>query len=367
MEGQMRAARLHAPGQPLRVDVIDRPALHPADVLVEVKACGVIPNMNAIFSGSLWNRLPPLPAVVGLDAAGVVVEVGADVDDVAVGARVYVNPWLSCGSCPYCRAQRPGLCHHAAFQGYFGFFPTSQKLMRRYPYGGFAEFMTASPGRLVYLPDEVSDDQAARFGYLGTSFAGLRAGQVGAGSSVAINGITGTLGVGATLLALGMGATRILGTGRNKEVLAQVKALAPRRIDTLVLGEAPVGEWIRSRTGGLGVDVLLDCSSRAASAVHTGEALTALKRGGVAVNIGALSEPLPLEPMQIMTAATQLRGSNWFTTGEGQLMADMAGVGVLDLGRLESRPYPLDRVNDALADIKQRPGGFTNIVIRPGE
>ena len=363
----MRAARLHVPGQPLRVDRIDRPELHPSDVLIQVNACGVIPNMNSIFSGNLWNRLPAMPAVVGLDAAGIVAEVGREVDDVRVGARAYVNPWLSCGTCHYCRTQTPILCECAALQGYFGFFEKSDKLLRRYPYGGFAEFMTAAPGRLVYLPDSVTFDQAARFGYLGTSFSGLRFGQVGAGSTVAINGVTGTLGVGATLLALGMGATRVLGLGRNRDLLAQVNALAPARVDTMALGDAPIGESIRSCTGGVGVDLLLDCSSRAASAAHASDALRGLKRGGMAVNIGALSEPLPLEPMKFMTARTQFRGSNWFTTGEAQLMADMAGVGVLDLGKLVSRSYPLERVNDALADIKQRPGGFTNIVVRPDE
>ena len=91
------------------------------------------------------------------------------------------------------------------------------------------------------LPDTVSFDAAARFGYLGTSFAALRIGGVGAGSAIAINGITGTLGAGATLLALGMGATRILGIGRNRDMLAQVEGAGTgERIDTLALGDAPV-------------------------------------------------------------------------------------------------------------------------------
>jgi alcohol dehydrogenase len=367
MVGQMRAARLHAPGEPMRVDQIDQPELHPSDVLVEVKACGVIPNMNAIFSGKHWNLLPPLPAVVGLDAAGIVAKIGAEVSDVSVGDRVYVNPWLSCGSCYYCRTQTGLLCNAAAFQGYFGFFPKSERLLRRYPYGGFGQFTTASPSRLVHLPATVSFDQAARFGYLGTSFSALRFGGVGAGSWLAINGVTGTLGVGAALIALAMGATRILGVGRNREILAAVKALASARIDTFALGDGPIDQWIRSRTEGLGVDVLLDCSSRASSATPAAEALAAVKRGGVAITIGALSEPLSIDAIRFMTSRIQLRGSNWFTTGEAQHMAELAGVGALDLGKLATRAYPLDGVNNALADIKSRPGGFVNIVVHPDE
>lgn len=365
MTAEMRAARLHKPGEPLRIDRIAVPEPGPRDVLIAVKSCGVIPNMNAIFSGTLWNRLPPLPASVGLDAAGIVAKVGSAVTNVAAGARVYVNPWLNCGTCVYCRAGAPLQCSAAAFQGYFGFTDQSAPLLRAYPYGGFAEYMVAACERLVTLPEKVSFDAAARFGYLGTSFAALRLGGVGAGSAIAINGITGTLGAGATLHALGMGATRILGIGRNRDILAQLKALAPARIDTLALGDAAVTEWLLARTGGIGVDVLIDCSGRAASASTTAAALGALKRGGVAVNIGALTEKLEIEPIAYMVKSLQFRGSNWFTTGEGQLMADMAGVGVLDLSVLTTHAYPLDGVNDALAEVKTRPGGLVNIVVNP--
>jgi len=78
MAASMHSARLHEPGQPLRIDTVEIPEPRPRDVLVRVKACGIIPNMNAIFSGRLWNHLPPLPASVGLDAAGVIAKVGSE-------------------------------------------------------------------------------------------------------------------------------------------------------------------------------------------------------------------------------------------------------------------------------------------------
>ena len=66
-----------------------------------------------------------------------------------------------------------------------------------------------------------------------------------------------------------------------------------------------------------------------------------------------------------MTARLQFRGSNWFTTGEAQLMAEMASAGVVDLSKWETHAYPLAKVNDALAEVQQRPGGFVNIVVNP--
>jgi alcohol dehydrogenase len=364
---QMRAARLHTPGEPFVLDRIERPQRRPGDVLVEVKACSIIPNMNAIVSGKFWHFLPPMPAAMGLDAAGIVVEAPEGLSDIAIGDRVYVDPFLSCGSCAYCLDGKRLLCGNAALRGYFGFSPNGVKRLEEYPYGGLCEYLTASPQSLVKLPPEVSFAQGARFGYLGTSFSGLRRGGVGAGSWIAINGVTGTLGVGAVILALAMGATRIFGFGRNRVVLEQLKALAPRRIDTLALGDGDHGEWVRARTEGQGVDMVLDCTGRGGPAAALLDAMSCLKRGGTAINIGALAEPLALDPTRFMTQGLGFRGSNWFTVAEGRLMAEMARAGVLDLGVWTPRIYPLSGINDALTDIKQRPGGFVNIVVAPDQ
>ena len=365
MAEQMRAARLYEPGKPFRIDTIEKPVPRPQDALIHVKACGIIPNMNAIVGGKLWHHLPQLPAIIGLDAAGIVVKAPAGRAAARPGDRVYVNPFLSCGVCHYCRSGAPLLCGDAALRGYFGFSAKGAELLAEYPYGGLCEYLTAAGESLVKLPDEVTFEQGARWGYLGTSFSALRRGGVGGGSWIAINGVTGTLGVGAVLLALAMGATRILGWGRNRQVLDRLKRLSPRRVDTLALGDESIAPWVLERTEGAGVDLLLDCTGRGGPAAPVLEAQNAVKRGGVTVNVGALAEPLPLNPTQFMTAAKQYRGSNWFTNAEASLMADMARVGALDLSPWEARVYPLAGVNDALSDIKEHPGGFANLVVAP--
>jgi alcohol dehydrogenase len=359
----MRAARLHEAGKPFHIDEIEKPEPRPGDVLVKVKTCGIIPNMNAIVSGKYWHHLPPIPAVIGLDAAGVVVTAPKGRSDLREADRVYVNPFLNCGQCHYCRRGTPTLCSDAALRGYFGFTPRGAKLLEDYPYGGLSEYLTAAPHHLVKLPAEVTFEQGARFGYLGTSFAALRRGGAGAGSWIAIHGITGTLGVGAVLLSLGMGVARILGWGRNRDVLAQLRAIDPERIDTLAVGDEPLKDWVGERTDGVGVDVLIDCTGRGGPAAPVAEAVNCLKRGGVMVNIGALAEPLALNPTQFMTGALRYCGSNWFTNAEAALMADMIRVGALDLSPLKPRVYRLEQVNQALADIRERPGGLQNFVV----
>src|ERR1700738_1767065 len=107
------------------------------------------------------------------------------------------------------------------------------------PMGGVAQFITAPATALVRLPDNVSFNAAARFGYFGTAYAAMRKIGVGPGQSLLVNGISGTLGLCAALIALAMGATKILGTGRNGALLDRVKTLAPERIATFALPGGP--------------------------------------------------------------------------------------------------------------------------------
>ena len=375
----MIAARLHAYGSPMTLDRIAVPEPRPHDVLVEVKACGVVPNLARVVSNFFGTQvpdlkiMPPLPAIFGLDPTGVVVKVGADVLAVRPGDRVYVNPARSCGSCRMCRSGQPLDCPDFTFQGYFG---RSQAIMRAYPYGGLAQFITAPASALVKLPDSVSFAAAARFGYLGTAYAAMRKLGVGPGQSLLINGIGGQLGLCAALLALAMGATRILGTGRNRALLDRVKDLAPERIDVLAVPDAPQGAkpgappdplvaWAKAATGGYGVDAVLDCLPPGAPAAAMMRALYCLRRGGRAANVGAVMEMLPLNAFWLMTNRIGLQGSVWFTTAEGEDMAAMAGAGTLDLSMLEHRVAPLSQVNDVLANMEDRNGGFTNFVIDP--
>ncbi|MGC1779049.1 MAG: alcohol dehydrogenase catalytic domain-containing protein [Xanthobacteraceae bacterium] len=376
----MIAARLHAYGSPMTLDRIDVPEPRPNDVLVEVRACGVVPNLARVignFFGTLTpdnKMMPPLPAIFGLDAAGVVAKVGEQVWSVRPGERVYVNPSRSCGSCLMCRSGRTLDCPNWTLQGYFG---RSQDIMRAYPYGGLAQFITAPASALVKLPDTMSFEAAARLGYLGTAYAAMKKIDVGPGQALLINGISGQLGLNAAQLALAMGATKILGTGRNQKLLDRVKALAPQRIDTLAVADPPApggGQqaqadplvaWAKEATGGYGVDGVVDCLPPGAPASAMMRALYCLRRGGRAVNVGAVMETLPLNAFWLMTNRIGLQGSVWFTTAEGEDMAAMAGAGTLDLSALEHRVSPLSHVNAVLASMDNRDGGFTNFVIDP--
>ena len=365
----MLAARLHEIGGPLRLEQIPVPEPRATDVLVAVKACGVVPNLkNVLTKWPEWFPhlpLPKLPAIFGLDPAGVVAEVGSQVQSVRAGDRVYVNPARGCGSCRACRGGEIVNCPGFTFQGYFGRGPLSQAVFDAYPYGGLSQYITAPQSALVKLPDDVSFEAAARFGYLGTAYSALRKSAAGPGRSLLINGIGGTLGLCVALVGLATGVTKILGTGRNQALLDRVKALAPARIDVFAVGKRPVREWAKEMTASEGVDAFIDTLPPGAPASAFLDAFHALRRGGRAVDIGGMAETLPLNLHRMMGMNIELIGSCWFTTGEGQELAEMARTGTLDLSVLEHKRIPLRSVNEGLSALQDANRGFNNFVVIP--
>ncbi|WP_175651777.1 alcohol dehydrogenase catalytic domain-containing protein [Pseudomonas sp. Marseille-P9899] len=365
----MKAARLHQVGKTFQIDSIEVPTPGVHDVLVEVKACNLVPNLrNVIESYPTWFPylpLPKLPVIYGLDAAGIVKAVGPHVHGIKVGDRVYVNPGRSCGSCHACLRGQHINCTAYTFQGYFGFGPGSQEVFEEYPYGGLCQYMTAPSSGLVKLPEAISFEQGCRFGYLGTAYSALRKAGVCSGQSVLISGATGTLGLGAVLLALAMGATKIFALARNRQLLERVRAIAPDRIFTLSHGDQPLGDWVREHTEELGADVFIDAVGPGAPHTITVEAIGALRRGGRMVDIGGMSEDLPVPMFKLMCFQISVIGSLWFTVAEGQDMAEMAAAGTLDLSVFDQEVFPIEQVNQAMDSLEDRKGGFTNVVIDP--
>jgi D-arabinose 1-dehydrogenase-like Zn-dependent alcohol dehydrogenase len=365
----MLAARLHSLHSPMTIDRIPVPKPRPTDVLVRVKACGIVPNMgNVINNWTSWfphQPIPKFPAIFGLDPAGVVESVGEAVINAKPGDRVYVSPLRSCGSCRACRAGQRSYCRYYTLNGYFSTSRDGQKIFDLYPYGGFSEFMTAPEYALVNLPDNLTFEQAGRFGYLGTSYGALKNATAGPGQVGLIDGITGTLGVAATILGLAMGLSKILGTGRDERLLARVKALAPERIDVMKLGEGSSGDWAKSQTGGEGADFVISALGAKAAPETMLDSMKGVRRGGKIVNVGGVADLLPIDVKWLMDEQVQLIGSNWFTAAQGQEMAEMVRTGVVDLSYLEHRKFPLANVNEAISGLKDRDGGFSNYVVIP--
>lgn len=366
----MRAARMHAIGEAMQIDTVDRPVPQATDVLVEVKACGMVPNLgNVLANWPTWCPhlpQPKLPAVFGLDPTGVIAEVGSQVVGLKVGDRVYVNPVRACGSCPACLSDNRVACEYFVFNGYFGFSKEkSQTIYDLYPHGGFCEYMTAPQHAIIKLADNITYPEAARLGYMGTAYSALRKFGHLAGKSIIINGVSGTLGLSATLFALAMGASRIFGTGRNRTLLERVKALAPDRIETFSTEDGSISNWVRSHTDGRGAQFMVDTLGAAVSLDVFDDAMHGVARGGTIVNTGGTVGKLAIDMKWLMDNSMKIIGSAWFTSTEGYDIVEMLRTKTIDLSILEHEIASLSDINHAISGIGARHGGFSNYVIVP--
>jgi propanol-preferring alcohol dehydrogenase len=113
----VRAAVLHAPGEPLELRELPDPEPGPGQVVVDVLACAVCRTDLHILDGEL--EPPGLPLVPGHQVVGRVAAVGDGVDEPRTGAAVGV-PWLGWtdGTCPSCVSGRENLCPRARFTGF---------------------------------------------------------------------------------------------------------------------------------------------------------------------------------------------------------------------------------------------------------
>jgi 2-desacetyl-2-hydroxyethyl bacteriochlorophyllide A dehydrogenase len=123
--------------QPHEATLADVPAPEPGpgEVLVAVKAAGVCGTDVHLYDGDFIGTYPLIP---GHEFAGEVVSVGPEVDEVAVGDRVAVQPCRYCGRCEACRAQRQHFCR--SLQAYGVHLP-----------GGFAELCVVHQENLYQL------------------------------------------------------------------------------------------------------------------------------------------------------------------------------------------------------------------------
>ncbi len=150
----MKAARLIAFREPLRVEDIPVPEPGPGDALVRVTAVGVCRSDWHRWNDDLaWIGVKPqLPMTLGHEIGGVIESVGEGVR-LAPGTRVTVPFVQSCGECENCTTGRDNLCPKGQVAGFARD-------------GGFAEYVLVRVADLncVPLPDAISDEVAAALG-----------------------------------------------------------------------------------------------------------------------------------------------------------------------------------------------------------
>lgn len=262
---------------------------------------------------------------------------------------------------------RRDLCENNCFRGYFPIHPGGAHALKRYPIGGLSEYVISPDANVAVLPQSIDLPTASRLGYIGTSFGGLKKAQIGPGKTLLINGVTGTLGYAAVAIGLGLGCTKILGIGRNKERLAEVERLCKNgRVVVRSSEDGNLEDWIMQHTGGQGPDALYDCLGVGGDANGTSDLMRTVKPGGrVVLAAGSAEGTIKIEYRDAFQRDVAVVGTLWFSTAELEEMISLVHAGVIDLSYLKHRFFALSDVNAAFEAIGDRPGGAVNVVVQP--
>jgi len=333
-----KAWRLHAHND-LRFDDVETPAPAPDGVLVRIEAGMVLSYMGRVLSGAVPYSLPPMPFVPGTNAIGRVIAVGDHVGHVRSGERVFLSPHL--------RADVPDPEPPQILIGLTATVTSdaAMALQARWRDGVFAE-IAHWPAACVTPLNGLDDKPATQLiglTKLIVPFGGLQRTGLSGGETIIVNGAAGYFGSGAVMLAVAMGAGRVVAAGRKREALERLgDAFGPRVVPAVVTGEDAATDLaaLRHAAGG-GADVALDLLGAAKSTATTLSSLRALKRGGRLVLMGSAEVPLELSFREMLANDWEVVGQFMYDrTAPGQL-AQLAAEGQLDLRKIVVTTFAL--------------------------
>ena len=268
----MKCVRIYEHGgvDKLVFDEMDVPPVGPMDVLVRVKA-------TSINHLDLWVRqgLPgvkfPLPLSPGIDAAGIVEDVGTSVHHSKAGDRVVVAQGISCGHCKHCLDGNDNLCKE-------------YRLIGEHRDGADAEYIVVPSRNIVRLPESVSFEAAAASALVFLTAWQMLVDKAKVRQTEDVLIIGASSGVGSA----GIQIAKMLGARVIATTSSDLKAAKAREIgadEVVNYKNENVLERVRTLTGKKGVEVIFD---------HVGASIweqniKALTKGGRLVTCGATS------------------------------------------------------------------------------
>jgi len=302
------------------------------DALIEIAHVGICGSDMHAYAGHDERR--PAPLILGHEAAGRVIA-GPD-----AGARVTINPLVTCGACEACRAGRDNLC------------PDRQIISMPPREGAFAERVVMPERNLVPIPDDVPTEKAALAEPLACGWHAVRLAESALDRPIAAARCqvigAGAIGLGAALVLAAKGAREITVVEANPARREVAAAAGNFRV---VPPEAAQGD----------VDLVVDgvgiAASRAAASAN-------VRPGGVIMHIGLGSGEGGLDIRRMTLQEITFIGTYTYTAADFRETAAAifdGRLGALDWSVLR----PLSEGAEAFADLKAGRVAAPKIILVP--
>jgi threonine 3-dehydrogenase len=333
-----------APGAEIREVKI--PGYGRTEVLVKVKVASICGTDLHIYEWDHWaqGRIHP-PLIPGHEFCGEVVAFGDEVTSVKEGDFVSAEMHVACGKCLQCRTGEAHICQNV-------------KIIGVDTDGAFAEYVVIPESNIWKLDPAIPQEYASILDPLGNAVHTVLAGEIAA-KTVAVTGC-GPIGLFSIAVARAVGATTIFAI----EVNEHRRKLATRMNADYALDPSreDVRAVIAEKTGGLGVDVVLEMAGHP-DAIRT--AFDIVRRGGRISLLGLTSKPIPLNFSEdIIFKGLTVQGIN----GRRMYQTWYQMTALLKSGRLDLHPVITDRIpmkdfSKAMARLKT--GEASKILVYP--
>jgi NAD+-dependent secondary alcohol dehydrogenase Adh1 len=328
----MKAARLHAYHQPLKLDEIVEPTVAgPLDVVVRIGAAGLCRTDLHIQEGQWAEKSGvKLPYTPGHENAGWVHEVGSAVTNVAVGDTVIVHPFISCGLCVPCRRGDDMHCLNGSFPG----------INRD---GGFADFLQTSARSVVKLDPSLQPQDIAALADAGlTAIHAVKKAipVLGPGTHAVVIGAGGLGHIGVQCLKA-MTPAEIIVVDPSDRALSLAAELGA---DRTVKVDGSQVDAVLQLTDGLGADAIMDFVGEK-GAIEDGIAM--VRDGGFYYVIG-YGENIDIPTIDVISREISFIGNLVGTYNDLVELMTLTAQGKVSL---HTSTYPLEAINDAMADL----------------
>ncbi|MEB3031802.1 NDMA-dependent alcohol dehydrogenase [[Mycobacterium] nativiensis] len=331
------------------------------EVMVKLAASGICHSDNHFDDGVI--PLEWAPILGGHEGAGVITEIGPEVEDLEVGDHVVLAFLPSCGHCDMCVAGKSNMCvlgagilGGTAPDGTHRVHARGQGVGCASFLGTFAPYVCAPVDAVIKIGKDIPLDKAALIGCgVPTGWgSSVYAADMQLGDTVVVVGIGG-VGINAVQGAVLKGARDIIAIDPVPFKQRKAKEFGATHVVSSHQEAAPIVEQL---TNGQGADrVIVTVGVMTGDLLEAAQALT--RRGGVTVLTSAapiLQRDVQIDLFTFAMSGKRLQGSLYGTTNarnDVPLICDLYRSGKLKLDELITRTYQLEEINQAFSDMKE--------------
>ena len=224
----MKAWRLEKPSGKLSLKDIPVPAARAGSVLVKVDTVSLVSYLRAYTEGKLPFYHPPgQEFTIGSNAIGCIEAVGKDVWHLKPGQRVVISPQIT--------AQENVADPATMLLGITRTGDAAISVQQDWPDGTLAEYVLVPAETVTPLDglDQYSSEQISAVSRLVVPYGGLLKGRLAPGETIIVNGATGAYGTAAVLLAVAMGAGKVIAAGRNEQMHGLLRSVLTQFVSKL--------------------------------------------------------------------------------------------------------------------------------------